>query len=181
MKQLIEQAEALLPAFFDNLSKVEKLMLPFPMGVFGTLRLIPEDQGNARLMTRIEPVYHCRAFLPQFIAEGIELRGKEWASAPIELFFYSPDDWRRMIPQVDRLEGIYMDSYSSYNRTLISVKILPDDFDKTVFDRGLTLNKRDLQIPPKQWKEFQSIPAWIYSNDTSNHDVCNFKYNPICR
>ena len=150
------------------------------MGVFGTLRMIPKDQGNNRLMKRIPILLHCKGFVPHFVAKGIDLYAEENASAPIEIFFYDSQDWRGMIPLVDQLEGIYQDAcYCGYNRTLVYAKILPDDYAQEEFNLGLSWEIRNLNIPPNKWDDFLSIPVWIYSNDTANADVVNFKNNPI--
>ena len=178
---LIEQAEKLLPSAKDkNLSRAEKLMLPFPLAVFGTLRIIPKDQGNGRLMTRIKPLAHCKGFLPHFVAKGIELHAQENASAPLEIFFYDLEKWREVIRPVDELEGIYQDKiYSGYNRTLVYAKILPDKFEEEEFNKGISWQTRDLKIPNSFWEQFQSVPVWIYSNDSANADAIHFKENPI--
>ena len=181
MIELIKQSEELLPfAKDENLTRVEKLMLPFPMGVFGTLRMIPKDQGNNRLMLRMPIALHCRGFLPHFVAKGIDLYAEENASAPIEIFFYDPQEWRKMIPLVDQLEGVYQDkTYSGYNRTLMFAKILPNDFAEEEFNLGIEWQERNLKIEPDKWEQFPSVPVWVYSNDSANADAVNFKNNPI--
>jgi len=181
IEKLIKQAEELLPfAKDEKLKRIEKLMLPFPMAVFGTLRMIPEDQGNNRLMRRMPVALHCKGFLPHFVAKGIDLYAEENASVPVEIFFYDPQDWRNMISLVDQLEGIYQDKvYSSYNRTLVLAKVLPDDFAEEEFNVNIGQEKRNLKINPNEWEQFPSVPVWIYSNDSANADVIQFENNPI--
>jgi len=149
--------------------------LPFPMGVFGTLR---EGHGNNRLMHRADIEMRIRGFMPHFIAHGLSISYQKEATAPFEVFFYRPDEWKKMIPSVDSLEGFHpeyaSDKSYGYYRTLAYIHLLPDSFEHPLFPpesgRGwysLGAN-RDLEIPQKEWDKYERVPCWVYSNKTNN-------------
>src|SRR5436189_6451065 len=75
--------------------------LPFPMGVFGTLRA---GCRNHRLMRRIRVLAERLAFLPNFIARDIGLIYRQGSCAPFEIYFYDSGEWDKMIRPLDRLE-----------------------------------------------------------------------------
>lgn len=176
---MFEQIHA-LHRNFEKVPKSERYMLPYPMAVFGTLRTIPCDQGNSRLMTRVAPSKHCKAFLPHFTTEDISLRFEKNASAPLELFFYDPELWREMIGPVDRLEGFHPNKpLWGYVRTLVNVRLLPDDFAEDLFLEGLNNPSRDLKIPTKDWELYPSLPAWVYSNPAANKSANLISDSPV--
>jgi hypothetical protein len=156
---------------------------PFPIGVFGTLRNLPKDQGNGKLMMRRKPVHQTKAFLPHFVTEGMNLKCKKGSSAAFELYFYAPDDWKDLIVDIDHLEGFKPNQKNHYYiRTLMKLRILPNDFDKEFYDEMIPFNLtpdkiRDLQIPQDKWRQYPSVPAWVYSNSEANVDVANLWLN----
>jgi len=177
---MLEQARQLLKAF-DN--QEEKWHQPFPMGVFGTLRL---GCGNHYLMgneqgkppPQVEqfrydrPPYqsHHKAFMPHFVAVGLSIHHNPGSSAVFEVFTYTPEDWSDMIGSVDSLEGFHPTStqgYSySYHRTLTWLHILPDDFESPHYE-GTGLwgrGPRDLEIPKETWDQYERVPCWVYSS-----------------
>jgi hypothetical protein len=145
-----------------------KFNMPFPIGVFGTLRQLPNDQGNARRMFTRQPVAHHKAFLPHFTSSGIWLDFKEGASGVLELYYYEPEDFPAVIERVDALEGFSPDHSYGYWRTLMEVKVLPEDYTHELFNEGIHADDRDLKIPEDKW-DFPCVPAWVYSNARSNH------------
>lgn len=172
----------LTEAFHASPDDASRYNWQFPMGVFGTLR---ERCSNNRLMHRNgEPYKIIRAFLPHFHARGLGIRFEQGASAPFEVFFYEPDTWDSMIPSVDRLESfspeIYTEvkakkaSYGYYFRTLVTLRLLPDDFNHKLFPKKEHVDLgeyRNLEIPPADFNKFQPVPAWVYSGLDSNRKL----------
>lgn len=168
--QLLENSQKLKPE--------ERWGLPFPMGVFGTLR---KGQWNTGLMNRAPYEKHMKAFMPHFIARGLSIFFRKDCSAPFEIFTYKPDNWKKMIPGVDSLEGFRPsrialkengrpeeeNSYGYY-RTLAWLRILPDDYEHDLYENGSLGCDRDLKIPTSEWEKYERIPAWVYSNVASN-------------
>lgn len=155
---------------------------PFPIAVFGTLRSIPCDQGNSSLMFSKKPLSRKKCFIPHFLPKGIWLEFKENACGVAELFFYDPHDWAFILKKIDTLEGFsYSQSSYGYHRTLINVRLLPDDFGDDIYDQGLRLKERDFKIPRDEWN-FPCIAAWVYSNLSANFSckkTLNDQQNPI--
>lgn len=173
---------------------------PFPMGVFGTLRL---GHGNSGLMGpavdgSVQPesgrwvTYadrppfqsHHKAFMPNFSADGLRIYNSLGSSAVFEVFTYEPNHWDGMIGSVDRLEGFDpgADKYrSGYFRTLVWLHILPDDYESEFYTSELWERRpRDLQIPQEQWKDYPRVPCWVYSSIHENElSLKNDKDSPI--
>lgn len=168
MDQIIAAKE-----LYQGFQKVEdyyaKFDTPFPIGVFGTLRRLPDNQGNANRMFTREPVVHKKAFLPHFASSGIWLNFKEGASGVLELYYYTPQDFPAVIERVDALEGFSPDHSYGYWRTLVEVRVLPDDYEHELFETGIRVDDRDLRIPEEEWINYPTSPAWVYSNAKSNH------------
>lgn len=147
----------------------ERWQLPFPMGVFGTLR---SGRGNNPLMHRGKVSEHHKAFMPHFYANGLTINFKRDCSAPFEIFCYEPEEWDKMIPSVDRLEGFHPDYAKEYDygyyRTLAWLHVLPDDFSHKLFERADIFGFRDLAIPLEEWNKFERVPCWVYSNRQAN-------------
>lgn len=153
-----------------NAGEQSNWKLPFPMGVFGTLR---ENQCNNRLMHYGKVSMYRQAFLPHFYAQGLSIRFQENATAPFEVFFYNPDEWNKMIRNVDALEGFSCDrAYEKdswgYYRTLAWIYVFPENFKHELFEYGLYEGKRDLKIPKTEWNKFEKVPAWVYSSKAQN-------------
>lgn len=161
--------------------------LTFPMGVFGTLR---EGHGNNRLMHRAEIALHCKAFMPHFLAHGLSISFHKNCTAPFEVFFYRPEEWRKMIPSVDSLEG-FSPKYAAekgwgYHRTLAWIHLLPADYTHELFPdpdshKGwYSLGaERDLRIPQEEWAKYERVPCWVYSNRTSNERAREAKVDTV--
>lgn len=149
-----------------------------PFAVFGTLRKIPEDQGNARLIRGYQK--HQKGFLPNFIARGLTLYAVPYQSVPVEIFYYSPKQWEKTVKLLDHLESFDPNQEPRhYVRTLANVRILPEDYIENVFEEGLMLQERSLNISYTKWHTFESIPAWIYSTKKSNSISKKYDQNPI--
>ena len=155
----------------------------FPLAVYGTLRSIPADQGNSSLMYRRSPAKRSKCFIPHFVPNGIQLYFKKNGCGVAELFSYDEEDWQYVLPAIDRLEGFSSNNKNSYGykRTLINVKIIPDDYAVDLYNEGIMLDNRDLKIPRECW-DFPQTPAWVYSNYRANslckQNLENFE-NPI--
>jgi hypothetical protein len=145
----------------------------FPLAVFGTLRTLPRDQGNAQIMFRREPKLHCKAFLPHFSRDGITLKFEEGASAMFEVFFYDPQDFKVIIAAADQLEGFRPDHrfHNHWYRTLAELRVVPDDYAVAMFDEGIEPSSAKLDIPENEWDNFKPCMAWIYSNIPSNKEA----------
>lgn len=195
----VESAKALLTKF-EKASGAERWGLPFPMGVFGTLRM---GCGNDRLMYCNGKYHdHQKAFLPHFYGEGLSISCEENACCPFEIYFYEPEEWDKMIPRVDSLEGCYPMAERAmskgdygYYRTLAWLHILPDNFsplfnncngkkvevEERGYRRGGTelWNRRDLEIGKESWKEYDRVPCWIYSSLGQNKKAKKLDPSPI--
>lgn len=172
---------------------------PFPIGVFGTLRMGygnsglmgPAADGSVQPESRAWATYaerppfqsHHKAFMPNFSAQGLSIYHSPGSSAVFEVFTYEPDNWSGMIGPVDRLEGFNpgADKYrSGYFRTLVWLHILPDDYQHEFYDGERWGGPRDLQIPQEQWKDYPRVPCWVYSSIHENElSLKNDKDSPI--
>jgi gamma-glutamylcyclotransferase (GGCT)/AIG2-like uncharacterized protein YtfP len=143
--------------------------LPFPMGVFGTLR---KGCGNDYLMRRGEVSLHRKAFMPHFLARGLSISFNNGSSAPFEIYCYTQDNWNKMIKGVDALEGFSPNriEYHSYGyfRTLAWLHLLPEDFSHKLYEGKWLGDSRDLKIPQEQWSQYDRVPCWVYSNKRGN-------------
>jgi hypothetical protein len=148
--------------------------LPFPMGVFGTLR---KNQSNNRRMHAGRVGLHRKAFMPHFVAQGLSIKFNKDASAVFEVFFYTPDEWKLMIPGVDALEGFRPSDVSDkqdqwrefgYWRTLAWLHLLPEDYKHPLYEEDVWHNQRNLQIDPATWSQYPRIPCWVYSSISQN-------------
>lgn len=154
-----------------DLPRTDRWNVPFPMGVFGTLR---KGHWNARRMEAGKIETHSKAFMPHFIAHGLSISFEKEASAPFEIYTYTPDEWAKMIPGVDNLEGFspaYADEHRHYGyfRTLAWLHVLPDDFRHPLFDSTSGLSsRRDLRIKPDEWNQYPRVPCWVYSGIRAN-------------
>jgi len=185
MNDLLTEAVKSLESFFEQ---DDRWFQPFPMGVFGTLRL---GCCNQRLMgapehkpSRFGLHYssHHRAFMPHFSASGLSIHHSPESSAVFEVFTYIPDQWRKMIGPVDGLEGFRpgRDVDWGYQRTLAWLHILPEDFEHDLYDvdpwgRG----ERDLGIPKETWDQFPRVPCWVYSSVRQNGQSSELDDSPI--
>lgn len=164
---------------FKNLNNAERWKVPFPMGVFGTLR---EGQGNNHRMYRGKIARHQKAFLPNFIARSLSILFNKDSVAPFEVFFYpNQKEWNKMIPSVDSLEGFSpeyhdgdfidenteADARMGYHRTLVWLHLLPEDYDHPIYHQDLW-GRRDLKIPSEEWNQYEKIPCWVYSSISQN-------------
>jgi hypothetical protein len=151
----------------------------FPIAVFGTLRKLPCDQGNLHRMLKRDPVDHKKAFIPHILPSNIWVDFKEGASGLFEVFYYTDDDFKEVIKGVDRLESFTPDHHYGYHRTLLSVYLLPDDYPEDDFNRGIRWDKRTLGIPEDEWKDFETVPAWAYSNAKTNELLAEMENSPL--
>jgi gamma-glutamylcyclotransferase (GGCT)/AIG2-like uncharacterized protein YtfP len=200
-----EMAKALLVKF-EKATDAEKWRMPFPMGVFGTLRM---GCGNDSLMHRNGKYCdHQKAFLPHFYGQGLSITCEENSTCPFEIYFYKPDQWEKMINSVDSLEGCHPMIERSkskgdwgYYRTLAWLYMLPDNFSplfnncnsKKIDEKGLTkedkwyrsrggislYDKRDLEIGKEKWRDYDRVPCWIYSSRGQNKLAMSLDPNPI--
>lgn len=148
----------------DTATANERWHLPFPMGVFGTLRT---GQWNNHRMHVGEVADTYKAFMPHFIARGLGISFNRDSSAPFEIFCYSPQQWKKMIGGVDLLEGFNprrQPSEYGYYRTLAWLHVLPEDFEHRLFRKVRLDATRDLRIPPAEWGKYERVPCWIYSS-----------------
>lgn len=177
---LIKNANDLLNDFLESNDDNEKWQMPFPMGVFGTLR---RRRGNDYLMGQLEgseysharrDVSHIRwskAFLPHFYPSGLTLYHKQNATGPFEIYFFDPKNWNKMIPSVESLEGFRPCSkeHYGYHRTLVMLNVLPDNFKHPQRDSSTRWNSHELEIPKDDWSKYPTVPAWVYSNCNANN------------
>lgn len=151
----------------------------FPIAVFGTLRKIPHDQGNLHRMLTREPIDHRMAFIPHMLPSGIWVDFEEGASGLFEVFFYDKKDFPDVIRSVDSLEGFRADHHYGYWRTLLSAHLLPNDYPKDLFNRGIRWDNRTLEIPEDEWSDFETVPAWAYSNSETNNALKEMENSPL--
>ena len=152
----------------------------FPIAVFGTLRQIPSDQGNLNRMLTREPVGHRKAFIPHMLPSGIWVEFEEGASGIFEVFFYDKKDFAAVIKSVDALEGFSPDHHYGYHRTLLNARLLPDDHSNKLFKRGIrNFDNRSLNIPKDEWEDFETVPAWAYSNIATNNSLAEMDNSPL--
>lgn len=168
------EVELQVQKFKDILSETKKcdFSIPFPMGVFGTLR---RGCGNHRLMHGGKFDAIKMAFLPNFVANGLWLYYSKGSAAPFEIYSYSKEEWNKMIPSVDRLEGFDPndDRYHGYMRTLVWMHILPENYEHDLFatNKPQLSASRDLKIAENDWNKFEKVPCWIYSNTEANQKI----------
>ena len=92
------------------------------------------------------------------------------------MFTYTPENWAKMIPGVDRLEGFsprrLLESSGDrwykhgYFRTLAWLRMLPADYESPFYDgrSHWSDGPRDLQIPEEKWEDYPKVPCWVYSS-----------------
>ena len=172
-KELHAAAHALYEGPFQQAQDdVERYAVPFPVAVFGTLRKLPKPHWNTRCIETREPIGHEKSFLPHFSVNGIFLHSREGASCVMETYHHTPEDWAVMIKTVDRLESFSpTGGVFGYHRTLVKMRMLPDDYQHDLFDQDIRVDDRSLEIPEDEWDQFPWIPAWTYSNEKSNLEV----------
>ena len=193
INQLVESFKAA-----DDLAKWE---VPFPMGVFGTLRA---GWGNHPLMgtkvgakpsklnktnrwyrpwSKAQYCQHFKAFMPHFTASGLTIHFSPDSSAVFEVYVYDPDNWKQMIPSVERLEGFSPGRESrgyGYHRTLTWLHLLPSNFSSPFFSESFGgRSDRDLQLPVADWKNYPKLPCWVYSSLEENQRSFEGKKSPI--
>ncbi|MBL8797872.1 MAG: hypothetical protein JNM56_28500, partial [Planctomycetia bacterium] len=153
-------------AVFEHTPPAERWALPFPLAVFGTLRV---GFRNHHLMMRAPVAHHARACLPHCYARDIELYFRAGSSAPFEIFVYEPDAWRAVMPNIEALEEFVPGRFQEggYYRTLAWLHLLPADFTHPAFDAELAA-ERDLRIEPAQWQQAERVPCWVYSSLEQN-------------
>jgi gamma-glutamylcyclotransferase (GGCT)/AIG2-like uncharacterized protein YtfP len=176
----IDDAVALLETG-NKLPENERWSLPFPMGVFGTLR---QGRGNNYLMHHSKVSGYARAFMPHFIASGLTIYHSPNASAPFEVFYYEGVDWGKMIPSVDSLEGFSPSSerdsrWGGYYRTLAWLHVLPKEFKHELYETVSLGTSRDLRIDSKTWTEYTRILCWVYSSRNQNKAAEDAKLSPV--
>lgn len=168
--------EERVAAFLKFEDSPKRFDWPFPMAVFGTLR---EHQGNNRLMHQAEIQKVRAAFLPNFYCSGISCLARENGCAPFEVFYYTPEEWSKMLYRVDCLEGFdpedcwhrRNDTRSGYYRTLAWLRLLPEGYVGEYFKvgRGCDLwGERDMALDPKEWDKYEKVPAWVYTSTGHN-------------
>jgi hypothetical protein len=152
--------------------------LPFPMGVFGTLRA---GCRNHALMLAQPVGKRQRAFLPQFAAREIGLHHRPGATAPFEVYGYSASHWQALIPAVDELEEFRPGRIDPtvYHRTLAWLYLLPGQFEHPLYDLAMLPHERDLQIDVRSWGAYEPIPCWIYSGIAQNQLAAAHADSPI--
>ena len=169
---------ALLQDFLNEPNPVARYQYPFPIAVYGTLRRYPECQGNSMLMEGYDR--HSRCFIPNFCPHGITLTHFKAGSGLAELYEYDDlDIFEDVLAKCDRLEGFDPERGGwHYLRTLMIVHKLPSNFSEEHFEAGINDDDlifprkiRDLEIPVSRWKNYESFPAWVYSNAHANEDA----------
>lgn len=161
----------------SNLKKLKELSnreiydLNFPIAVFGTLRILPNGQGNHHRMTNHDYEFHSKGFSPHISPSGIWVDYKENCSGVVEVFSYDDENFNNAIGPIDSLEGFYYGKNYGYYRTLVNIHLLPENEYLLEFSKGIRWEDRDLQIPIKEWKDYNSIPCWIYTSIKLNNEL----------
>lgn len=174
---VLKDVRALYKEFESSKDDVNRYDFPFPMAVFGTLRSLPTCQGNSHRMYigGVRPIQHSKAFLPHTRPQSIWLDFSKGDAGPFEVYFFTPDDWQKIIPGVDALESFAKTRKDwGYLRTLMALRILPDKTYpafETGIGRGRMMDKY-LGISEKDFDEYEMIPAWVYSSRECN-DLLN--------
>ena len=180
-----ETWEERVKAFLQTENNAKRFNWPFPMAVFGTLR---KGQGNNRLMHGGKVEKHRLAFLPHFYAQSLSVGHKTNSTAPFEVFYYTPQEWKEMIFNVDCLESFDPASAFGntnggyYYRTLAWLRLLPEGYHDEWFplnERADLWGYRDMDIDPALWNEFGRVPCWIYSNMRANKPASQEANSPI--
>jgi len=182
----------------------DKWNVPFPMGVFGTLR---KGWGNTGLMGQppgqklVEDAEsdfwrrprnysyesHYKAFMPHWSATGLSIHHDPGASCVFEIFTYTPDNWEKMIVNVDRLEGFTPgpSRYEyGYHRTLAWLHRLPEDYEHEQYEAvaayyGSGREPRTLDIPSSEWSKYPRMPCWVYASIQENKASLELKDSPV--
>lgn len=138
------------------------------MIAFGTLRIIPEDQGNSKKMFIKTPILHKKCLIPHMVPQSIWLNFEENSYGLAEIFYYNEQDWIQIIKELDILEDFDPKSSNnySYQRTLIKAYLVDDDFENEKYNKGLNLKKRSVKI--KNLYNYECVYGWIYSNEKTN-------------
>ena len=147
-----------------------------PIAVFGTLRTLPEGQGNHHLMDGF--IKRKIGFIPHLITTGIWTKLKPFSSMPVEIFWYDEKQYPITIKQIDTLEGFNPNNPNKlgYIRSLYDVHLLPDDYEHPLFETNIrNIPERDLEIDSKEWEKYQKVPCWVYTNQQVNY------YNKLSR
>ena len=180
--------EGRVGAFLASPDSAGRFAWPFPMGVFGTLRM---HQCNNSLMQAAGIERWSKGFLPNFVAEGLRIVSHQGGAAPFEVFEYNPEDWAAVIPAVDQLESFdpaRPERATYYRRTLAWVSLLPDEWLGNAEiskwfrpgTRADLLDRRDIAVlTPGAVAECERIPCWIYSSEADNARSVQFDNNPI--
>ena len=188
---------------FEEFSAHPSWTAPFPMGVFGTLRL---RCGNTYLMGNSvdgkqppperswwretpQPKYQSwhKAFMPHFSPSGLSIQYDKDKAGVFEVFTYTPEEWSHMIGPVDGLEGFSPQRDNGrggygYYRTLAWLHILPEDFKSKFFDTDpWPGDPRTLSIPVEDWGKHQRVPCWVYSSRRQNERSVDggLDYQPV--
>ena len=153
---------------FQKQKSLARWDVPFPMGVFGTLRM---GWGNNRLMRGYSHMQ--RAFLPHFAPTGLHIDFVPGVAGMFEVYFYTPENWEKMIPSVDALEGFHPKENPKgwfYWRTLVNLRLLPEDFpeDQYGWRETSTSTRRVLDIPMEDWEKYPQTASWVYSSIEQN-------------
>lgn len=180
-----ESWEDRVKAFLETKDSPSRFNWPFPMGVFGTLR---KSQCNSSLMNRAKIEDHRLAFLPHFSAESLRVKYEKNATAPFEVFFYSPEEWNKMINRVDGLESFDPqsdhggDNNGYYFRTLVWLHLLPTDYEDEWFPKNRQVSLwgyRNMKFDPSEWNNYPKVPCWVYSNMRSTKLAKQEENSPI--
>lgn len=187
----VDPFAGLMAKFNEASGSVAKWDVPFPMAVFGTLRA---NQGNHPLMGLPvgqesqgevrnawgRPLSDARygrvmkAVLPNFAADGIHLVAWPGKCVFFEVYVYDTENFTKVLPRIDGLEGFRPGDAdrSWYFRTLVNLRVLPDDFP-TPERLGAVL---DL---PADVESLAIVPAWIYSSKQENERSLAVPGTPI--
>jgi len=183
----LKKVDRLFEKFQLSKDNADRYDYPFPMAVFGTLREYPNSQGNSRKMYAygdVTPVAHLTGFLPHTKPDGINLDFDKDYPGPFEIFFYTPDDWQKVIGPIDDLEGFEPKKRTHgnwyYVRTLMAVRLLPekeawwhDTFAQEIWQSNNSSygGRIKLSIDPERFGDFRTVPAWVYSNEECNDAI----------